>query len=201
MSQALFIPITATFLTTTSANWVGKLGFTLYFYFIEHLFIKLEVYKVNWWRPRYTLLLLPVGFTISDLMMNALEKNKNWVHDVVHYISLVVISVTILFVPASVRKIRFGLGFYHTWKEHFILAPLYSFFLSFVIFMNSPHAGILQKFKTLLILGISDYVLCCMKILKTNFQQSLIRIAFHAFMMTVSNFINKNMRRQTQNIQ
>ncbi|TXC86040.1 hypothetical protein FS935_18495 [Metabacillus litoralis] len=200
LSQALFIPITATFLTATSVNWFGKLAFTIYFYLIEHLFIKLKVYKLYWWRPRYTFLLLPVAFTISDLMKSALEKNKKWAGNVVHYLSLVVVSITILFVPATMRKIRYGIGFYHSWKEHFILAPLYSFYISFVVFMNSEKSGMVQKFKTLLILCFTDYLLCYMKILKTNLQHILIRILFHSFIISFSNFIKGKIKRQTQNI-
>lgn len=197
LSQGIFIPITATFLTATRANRLWKLVFTIYFYMIEHLFIKLKVYKVNWWRPRYTLLLLPIAFSISDLMKNALLRNKNWAQNITHYLSLVIVSITILFVPASMRKIRFGIGFYHSWKEHFIVAPLYSFYLSFVVFIYSSKSSMFHKFKTLLIMFFSDCILCSLKILKTDLQHVFIRISFHVFIIYVSNMINEKMRKQT----
>ncbi|MBM7602956.1 hypothetical protein JOC75_000926 [Metabacillus crassostreae] len=200
LSQGIFIPITATFLTATGANWLWKLVFTTYFYLIEHLFIKLKVYKVNWWRPRYTFLLLPVAFSISDGMKTALEGNKKWAKKLVHYLALSVISVTTLYIPASMRKIRFGIGFYHSWREHFILAPLYGLYLSFVVFINSKNSGIKQKIKVILFMLMSDSLLCYMKILRTNFQHTLVRISFHIFLVAFSNTIKEKLRRQTNNV-
>ncbi|WP_226665240.1 hypothetical protein [Metabacillus litoralis] len=199
LSQAFFIPITATFLTVTKANWLWKFGFSIYFFIIEKLFIKLRVYQLIWWKSHYTLILLPIAFSISDGMQHALEQNEKWAQRLVHYLSLVVISITLLFIPASSKQIRFGFGFYRSWKKHFIIAPLYSFYLSFIVFMTSTDFKPIKKMTALLMMFFSDCLLCRLNILKTSFQSSLTRLFFHIFMIYLSNFLYYIIRRQPQN--
>jgi hypothetical protein len=131
LSQGIFVPFTAVFSTFMKIGWVGKLLLGgIYFSLVELLFLKLKVYKHNWWRTIYTIILIPLYFNISDWWNILLEKKNPVVRFISLFFMILVTEANLLFLFASTRKVRFGAGKFHSWKEHFIIVPLYAITLS-----------------------------------------------------------------------
>lgn len=183
-SQAFYVPVTATFLTLLKKNWKWKIIFSLFYYCIEKLFLRLNIYKVNWWRPIYTLVLLNVYFYISDGFYHALSDKKRWAMRIAHYFAIEVVWITIMYISAANRLIRFGHGFIHTWTEHFKIIPLYSLILSLIAAVTSSKDKVYYWFILPLSHVIIDIILVIIGILKVNTQQ-LLMISSRYFLMTV----------------
>jgi hypothetical protein len=130
LSQAIFVPFTALFVTALKLGWVWKLLGGVYFTLVELLFLRLKVYKHYWWKTGYTLMLIPLYFNISDWWNTLLSKKNPLVRFISLFLMTMVTEANLLFLFASSRKIRFGFGKYHSWTEHFIIVPLYAISLS-----------------------------------------------------------------------
>ena len=189
LSQGIYVPISATFLTLFKMNWGWKISFSFFYYLIEKLFIQLKIYKVYWWKPIYTLTLLNVYFSISDAFNKALTHNRKWAMQIAHYLSIEVIGVSLMYVSAVIRQIRFGYGKLHTWREHFMLAPLYSFGLSYIGMKNSIKPGILIRLLMLFYTIAIDISLSRLGILKINYRQILGSIPYHIFMIVITRLL------------
>lgn len=132
LSQGIFVPFTAVFSTVLKIGWVGKLFLGgVYFSLVEQIFIRLKVYKHNWWKTIYTVTLIPLYFKISDWWNMFLDKRNPIVRVISLFLMILVTEANLLFLFAATRKIRFGIGRYHAWREHFIMVPLYAITLSF----------------------------------------------------------------------
>lgn len=191
LSQGLFVPIASTFLTVFQKKWNWRIGFSFSYYCIEKLFIYLKIYKVNWWKPFYTLILLNVYFCISDCFYKGITNRKNWALKISHYLSVEVIGVTILYIGAVKQKIRFGRGLFHSWREHFIIAPLYSLGLVFLGVIMTSKPGMIHRVLLLLSSVTIDLLLKFSGILKINYKQCLQSVPIHCFMIFVSRFFYK----------
>ncbi|WP_342431857.1 hypothetical protein [Neobacillus sp. FSL H8-0543] len=130
LSQAIFVPFTAVFLTARKVGWIGKLLSGVYFFLVEILFLKLGIFKRNWWKTVYTLIFTPFYFFISDYWELMLRKKIPIIRYLSLFLMIMVTEANLLFIFAVKRKLRFGLGRYHSWTEHFILVPLYAISLS-----------------------------------------------------------------------
>lgn len=131
LSQAIFIPFTAVFLTISKSGWPIKILGGIYFSLIEILFMWLGVYKHNWWKTVYTLILIPIYFKWSDVWYKFICKKNDFVQFFSFFLMIMVTETNLFLVLTLLRKVRFGLGKYHGWTEHFIISPLYSMTLSF----------------------------------------------------------------------
>lgn len=130
LSQAIFVPFTAVFLTAGKIGWRGKFLAGFYFSLVEISFLRLGVYKHHWWKTSYTFILMPIYFKISDLWNNFLGNINPLVRFVSLFLTIMVTEANLLFIFASRRKLRFGFGRYHSWREHFIIVPLFAIALS-----------------------------------------------------------------------
>ncbi|MCP8968607.1 hypothetical protein [Ectobacillus ponti] len=66
VSQSVVVPAAATFLTAFRIGKLGRAGYTVLLALSERLFIRLGLFRNYWWRTIYTLLLVPIGFWVSD---------------------------------------------------------------------------------------------------------------------------------------
>lgn len=185
LSQAVFVPITALFITTFKLGLKGKLLFTMYFVIIEKVFIKLGVFKTKWWRTSYTATLLPFYFLLSDFWGKHLKKRSPLVQFLTLFNSLVVINSTLLYSLAIFRKMRFGIGSNHSWREHFNIVPLYTIVLSkintWAIYKNKS----LNIFTVLVLRLLFDWILKRFKIMKSKLQLKY-ELFFHLLMILLS---------------
>jgi hypothetical protein len=189
LSQGIYVPITAAFITVFNGNWKWKAGFSLFL--IEKLFLKLGLYQVNWWKSYFTPFLLMIYFFLSDGMYSVLQRKKKWALVTAQYLSLQTIGMSLLYCTAASRKLRFGFSKYHSWKEHFIIAPLYSLSLSLIgVLLSFKH----QFFYRVVFLGgcmILDFLLIKLGLLKMKTKQIFSNIPFHIFMIFLSRFLYK----------
>ncbi|WHX40573.1 hypothetical protein QNH36_23540 [Mesobacillus sp. AQ2] len=186
LSQGFYVPITATLLTLYRKNKYWKLGSTLIYYGIERYFLHLKIYKAYWWKPSYTVFFMNIYFYISDWFYKALNAEKKWALVIAQYLSTEVICVTLLYISAVGRKVRFGRGIYHSWREHFIIAPLYSLVRAVFLVITSSRQGILPRLNMFIGLTGMDWVLVRTGLLKLH---KLWNIPFNAMMVLVSRYL------------
>ncbi|MDQ0976449.1 hypothetical protein QFZ31_006327 [Neobacillus niacini] len=170
LSQGIFVPFTAVFSTVARIGWVGKLLGGVYFSLVELLFLRLKVYKHNWWRTIYTLILIPLYFKISDCWNILLGKWNPLVRFISLFLMILVTEANLLFLFALTRKVRFGAGKFHSWKEHFIIVPLYAITLSLfstVSFLKQNNWS--AKLKVLLMIIGLDQIFKKRKVIKEKF--------------------------------
>jgi fumarate reductase subunit D len=170
LSQGIFVPFTAVFSTFLKIGWVGKIFGGVYFSLVELLFLRLKVYKHNWWRTIYTLLLLPLYFKISDWWNVFLNKRNPFARFISLFLMILVTEANLLFLFASTRKIRFGAGRYHSWGEHFMFVPLYAITLSLFSagsFLKQNNWS--SKLRVLLMTIGLDYIFKKRKVVKEKF--------------------------------
>ena len=67
-SNALALPVSATFIATFHMNWLWIALITGIFAGIEWLFLKLDIYSHNWWEIGYTSLGLPFYYLFAKIL-------------------------------------------------------------------------------------------------------------------------------------
>lgn len=191
LSQAVYIPFAALFITAFQLKWKGKVFFVTYFYIVERTFEKLRVYKTIWWRPLITTILLPVYFSLSDYWYKHLRNGTRFVLLSSLFLAIMGTGVNILFLGAVFRNFRFGRGLIHSWKEHFIIAPLYCISLSLFTTWSIQREGWLGKARALLFaLGV-DWILYRRGIVKINFKIPFLNVLTHVLMIFLSKYYSK----------
>ena len=189
-SQGLYVPIAATFLTTLKKNWKWKLSFSLGYFCIENIFVRLKIYKVYWWKPLLTPVLITLYFYISDYFYKFLLEQKEWAKKLAHYLSIEVLWITIMYFSAMKRYIRFGWK-KHTWVEHFKIAPLYSIVLSLIATITSARDGFIYKLLLPISQLVLDATLVKWKILKVDIKNILFTSSRYLVMPFVSRYFYK----------
>lgn len=168
LSQAIFVPFTSVFITAFQLGWKAKIAFGLYFACIERLFLKLRVFKNYWWKTTYTLVLIPIYFIISDKWYEYLKRNNPKVLFISLFNLIMVTGVNILYVMAVLIKFKFGIGKYPTWREHFMIAPLYSISLSLVSAWQVRKDSWTSAVKVLSFSVVLDWCIKKLKLIKSN---------------------------------
>jgi hypothetical protein len=169
LSQAVFVPFTSVFLTVSNSGWLKKISASIYFYIIEMLFLRLGVYKHTGWKTIYTFVLIPFYFKWSDIWYHLLEKKNEIVRFISFFLMIMVTETNLFLILALFRKIRFGMGRHHTWKEHFIISPLYSISVSlFTAFSLKNHNTIDAKLRVVIFCTLLKQFFIKIKLLKNN---------------------------------
>ncbi|MBU9713594.1 hypothetical protein [Evansella tamaricis] len=135
-SQAIYVPITATFISLFKLGTFWKSFFSTYFVSIEKLFLHLRVHHNRWWKTIYTGILTFIYFFISDYWYRGLKEGKKFHRTLSVFFTFITIHSTSLFVFAVFRILRFGVK-QNNWQEHFIIAPLYSIGVSIMYSLNA----------------------------------------------------------------
>ncbi|RXT15459.1 hypothetical protein [Ammoniphilus sp. CFH 90114] len=191
LSQAIYVPFTALFLTAfqwrDKAKWVGSLYFTM----VEMMFLRLGVYQHNWWRTPYTTILIPIYFYISDWWYKQIKQGTPVVLTISLFNMIMVTGTNLLYVMALVGKFRFGMGPRHTWTEHYKISPLYPIVHSFFATWSLKREGIVSKFRILVFGNVLDWVLFRSRIVDKKFYQPLINNVLHIFMIVTSNLYKR----------
>lgn len=188
LSQAIYVPFTAIYISSFHLSWKAKWLISLYFSLIESLFTRIDIYKQNWWKTRYTFLLLPIYFYISDVWYTALKKGNKHVCLVSEYFLTLVTNVNILFILAVFRKIKFGTGLLFSWGEHFIIGPLYSIVHSLLLVSFIRRNTLNSKLFGLIILLALDLIFIKTKLLQARFPTIIWLIPFHLGMIILSSY-------------
>jgi hypothetical protein len=188
-SQAIFIPFTALFISSFHLGWKFKLIASLFFASIEHTFVRLGIYTQYWWKTTYTLLLLPIYFGITSKWDQHLKKRTPAVLFISFFNLIMVTSVNFLFLQSILGKIRFGYRHFDSWREHFIIMPLYSIIVGlFTAQTKNGENSLLNNTKSLLYRLLIDWVLVRAKILKFTKKNALNNLPYHVLMIMLSNY-------------
>jgi hypothetical protein len=188
LSQAIYVPITATFLTTFRLSSIFKFLFTLYFHLIELYFLKIRNYKLHWWKPVYTTLLLPVYFFISDFWDDNLRLKKSTFLWLSTFLSIGVVTKTLFFSFDIYKKNKIGFGRFHSWKEHFLLSPLYMFIFSAASLLPAIRNKLSVKVFTFLIMTGMNSLLARLKVI--NKKSTFVLVTFqNIFMICLAPFL------------
>ncbi|WP_419954492.1 hypothetical protein ACN6MT_01255 [Neobacillus niacini] len=116
-SNALALPAAATFIATFRKNWLWILYFVSFFAGIEWLFLKLEIYKHNWWKIGYTTLgLLLVYFPLAKVCYRLFfQPLQGKLHSIFLYLIISPVSATLQFIPVMFFSSRYyELGLFDT---------------------------------------------------------------------------------------
>ncbi|MGJ9384373.1 hypothetical protein, partial [Salipaludibacillus sp. CF4.18] len=175
------------FLTLNNMKCGWKCSFSLFYFLIENLFIRIKVYRVYWWKPICTLILLNLYFYVSDFYNKALTDKRKWALSITHYLSINVIAVTLM--SALLHHFRFGKGYHHSWKEHFVIAPICSSLFSYIAMKNASKPGIFNRFSMFIYTVVMEISLICLGVLKINFDRMFKIIPFYIFMIFISRYL------------
>ncbi|MBO1512847.1 hypothetical protein [Metabacillus bambusae] len=186
-SQAIYIPIIGTTITAFRLGWKWKLFFTIYFTLIERLFIYWKIFKKRWWETYYTFFFLFLFFNVSDFCYRLLKRKNPIAQGITSYLSVTSISVNVLFILSIFsRRFKSGFGVIHTWKEHFIIIPCYSFIISAILLTTYKIRFKYSLLLRIFFVAILDYLLYRFKVFK-NKQTVFLLYPLHFFMFFISN--------------
>lgn len=180
LSQAIYIPFTSLFISGFQLGWKMKAFFVVFFHLIERLFIKLRVYKTYWWSPFYTTLLLPIYFTLSDKWLKHLQKGTPVVLMISLFMAILSTNVNSLYFAAATNNFRFGRGYFHTWGEHFSLAPLYSIVFSIFTTWSVKKGHLLGQIRALLFAIGIDWCVYKSGMVKLRFKIPYLNVVVHS---------------------
>lgn len=136
-SNALALPVAATFIAAFRKNWVWMLSFTGLFIGVEWLFVKLSLYSHNWWRLEYTAMgLLFVYFPIAKVLNRLiLQPLKGLWHFLLLFLIIGPILGTLHILPIMLFSNRYyDLGWFENLSQDTnALATIYYIMLSLLI--------------------------------------------------------------------
>lgn len=194
-SQGLYIPVSSTFMSIFNMKWKWKVGFIIFFYCVERLFIFLKIYHINWWKPIYTVILLPIYYWLSDLLYKGLQQQKNITRTLATYLTTTVIETNIMFVLAYHGMIRFKIGKKQSNRFHFMIAPLYSLVMSGVSISLAKEKGLTIRILHLYMYIMIDSILKKLGILTLDRRQQKWTFLWHSFMVVSSRLIYRRIFR------
>jgi len=127
LSQGLFVPSAAIFISTFKCGWIVKLLFTMYFALIERCFLKLNIYKNKWWRTTYTSILIFTYFFISDAWYNGIRNGNKLILKLTLYNVLHVTYMNLLFLLSVFKKFKYQPVVFTTqpWYYHYAFVKIY----------------------------------------------------------------------------
>lgn len=166
LSQAIFVPSAAIFISTFKFGWKIKLLFTMYFVLIERYFLKLHIYNNKWWHTIYTTFFIFVYFFISDAWYNGIKNGNKIILKLTLYNSFHVTYMNFLFLLSIFKRFRYQPVLFTTqpWYYH------YAFVKFYVVFETALTIYLLeQKKKWLKILPILIITLTDNYLKKINF--------------------------------
>ncbi|MBU9711849.1 hypothetical protein [Evansella tamaricis] len=166
LSQAVYVPFTALFITAFKLNWIVKLGFAVYFMLIQKLFIKMGIFKERGWKTRYTLILIYLYFHISDQWLRFLEKGNSFIQKLTLYNMVQFTCINLLVALEMMHKLTFGRGYYHSLMEQHKMETSYASLMS-VLKTWVTYIGNI-KAKALVVVGkiVVDYILKKSRLIK-----------------------------------
>lgn len=191
LSQFIYVPFTAVFITAFQYGWKVKLFFVAYFFAIEKLFIKMRIFKTNWWKTIYTAISIPIFFIISNFWYKYLKRGTPSVLYVSLFNLLIVVCSNVLYALAILKKLRFGLGSFRSWREHFILVTLYTITCSILTTLSLKQGKRFPDIKLLSFFMMTDWILKKSGIVKTNFSLGYLNMLYHLFGNIMGSYFKK----------
>lgn len=130
LSQALYVPFTAVFITVFQLSWKAKLLFSIYFSLVENLFLKLKLFHKRWWKTWFTFVLIPFYFYISDWRWHLLKNGSKFMKRLCYFNMIHLTWINGIYLLEILSKVRFGFGKVYQWQEQISFVPIYVIVLS-----------------------------------------------------------------------
>ncbi|MBU9711645.1 hypothetical protein [Evansella tamaricis] len=131
MSQLLIVPTSGVFLSIFRLNFIWGLLSSTLFFFIEKLFLKLNVYKHGWWSEYYTLIGLNIFYFVAKRWSEQLiDKNNSWIQYITVYLSIFVSTATLGY------YLQLVLFKTYLFKQNWFLNPYRSHMTTLFIYTN-----------------------------------------------------------------
>jgi hypothetical protein len=175
-SQLFYVPVTALFISAFKLGWKVKFLFSMYFIFIEKLFIFLGAYKNNWWRTRYTFIMIMLSFYINDKWHELLGKRNPLILFVSFFNFIQVTWMNMIYILAVLKKIKYGFPPYLSWKDHFKLAPAVGYLVSLLSAWKIKEGSLASKCQLLILMWIIDSTLLKKRMLKIKMMPLLLAV-------------------------
>ncbi|MEH7073086.1 hypothetical protein [Neobacillus drentensis] len=107
-SNFLALPVTATYIASFHRKWLWIAFFTGLFAVIEWVFIKLHIYKHNWWKIGYTSLGLPFYYLSAKFLIKKMVLPlKGVLHSLVLFLVVGAIQGTFHMIPIMLFSSRY----------------------------------------------------------------------------------------------
>lgn len=194
LSQAIYIPFTAVFISGFHLKWKAKLIFLLYFQVVERLFIRLKLYKTFWWSPLYTTGFLAIFFPLSDKWYELLQKGNRFILNASFYLCTMGTEININYLMAVFGNFRMGRGKVYTWREHFLFTPLYGFVQAHITTWFIRRDRLRGKIQAFVIGLVLDWVLYRCGFLKVK--NAFIRFMVRGVMVYMASWFRKFIYRE-----
>lgn len=198
LSQALFVPSAAIFISTFKFGWKIKLLFTMYFTLIERSFLKLKIYKNNWWCTTYTSIMIFTYFFISDAWYRGIMNRNKVILKMTFHNAFHVTYMNLLFFLSVLKRFRYQPRVFtiQPWYYHYAFVKVYlvveTVFTTYLLEQKKKWLRILPIFITI----ISDYFLKKINFLKVrgSYWAYLfpVRMASHLLAFLLQKWIKKN---------
>ncbi|WP_404328429.1 hypothetical protein [Mesobacillus maritimus] len=170
LSQALFVPTVAILISSFQLGWKIKFLFTLYFTFIERLFIKLNIFNNRWWHSIYTMFSIFTYFFISDAWFKGVKNGNNLILKMSQYNTFHVFYMNLLFLLSIRKKFRFKPFRFTTqpWYHHYSFIKVYLTFETLLTMYFSEQKNKRLKIIPFLLILIMDSFLIKLNYLKVK---------------------------------
>ncbi|WP_280772078.1 hypothetical protein [Salipaludibacillus daqingensis] len=168
MSQFFYVPVSALFITVFGLGWKVKLVFSICYSLIEIVFIYLGIFKHNWWKTKYTFVLIFSSFFFNDRWNKMITKEYPRMLFFSLFSFVQVTWMNIIFILAVLRMIKYGKKHNHSWKTHIKVAPLFGLLFGYVTTSLVKTGGLLSEVKSFLFMFTIDLILLQKRMLKTK---------------------------------
>jgi len=158
LSQGLFVPSAAIFISTFKFGWKIKLLFTMYFALIEKCFLKLNIYKNNWWRTSYTSILIFTYFFISDAWYKGIRNGNKLILKLTLNNVFHVVYMNLLFLLSVFNKFKYQPVAFTTqpWFYHYAFVKVYMVIETLITTYFLEQKNKWKRILPILIILISD---------------------------------------------
>ncbi len=168
LSQGLFVPTVAIFISSFQLGWKIKFLFAMYFMLIERMFIKMNIFQNRWWHTIYTMLSTFTYFFISDVWYKELKKGNKFILKMTQYNTFHIIYMNLLFLLSVLKKFRFKPVRFtlQPWYHHYSFIKVYITFETFLTMLFSEQKNNMFKIIPIISILIMDSFLIKWKYLK-----------------------------------
>ncbi|MBS2968526.1 hypothetical protein J9317_07115 [Metabacillus sp. KIGAM252] len=193
-SQGLSVPIAAAFGSIYKIKARYVIVFALSFSLVEVLFLKLDVYELNWWRTSYTFLFIPVLFYISKAWYSLLKKEDRIVIIFTKYICMITISITVTWLLYALQPtVIFQTGlFAESSRDHTFANAIYSIGISVLYTAAAFSRKFIWKILYFFIILLADSILFTLHLLIIhNSIEAISLAAIHLFFISCSSLLKR----------
>ncbi|WP_157950893.1 hypothetical protein [Peribacillus acanthi] len=198
LSQAVFIPIMATFLVAFKLGWKWRIGAGLFYGLIERIFLRWGLFKNRTWNTLFTITALPIYFWLIEKWWDAMEgKRKDLLSKfTLFFIYWVNYCNIYFFLVASFKKLILRAGFAKDkYSDTFIVAPLYTFYLSIIGTLTSLCQHKSSKILGFLTIHLSDQLLYKSRIIQPKNWSVFAFLPIHFVQLAIGEYSYKHIRK------